>query len=126
MPIRIPCSIFHQQGRRDCKMALEWHFGRIQWQLFRRKSLQFPCIFRCCREFARERFARDWILRHTVWDAEKFGCIAPKIARNRRNSASFAVKPDWRNCPTEPPGKLSRPFLCSSRCPKRESADDHA
>jgi hypothetical protein len=46
-------------------MALEWHFGRIQWQLFRRKSLGFPCIFRCYREFARERFARDWILRHT-------------------------------------------------------------
>lgn len=26
-------------------MALEWHFERSQWQLFRRKSLEIPCIF---------------------------------------------------------------------------------
>jgi len=47
-------------------MALEWHFERIQWQLFRRKSREIPCIFPCYREFARERFARDWILRQSA------------------------------------------------------------
>jgi len=33
-------------------------------------------------------------LRHTVWVAEKLGCILAKIARNRRNAAIPSLKPD--------------------------------
>jgi hypothetical protein len=91
-------------------MALEWHFGRIQWQLFRWKSLEFPCIFRCYREFARERFARDWILRHAVWVAEKLGYVDLKIAENSRNSSDVALKPDWRKCPALLPSQAFAPF----------------
>jgi hypothetical protein len=36
-------------------------------------------------------------LRHTVWTAEKFLDIAPKIARNRRDSVIHTFKPDQRN-----------------------------
>ena len=57
-------------------MALEWHFERIQWQLFRRKSLEFPCIFPCYREFGRERFARDWILRQQKTQPRLGGFLA--------------------------------------------------
>src|ERR1700675_567729 len=91
-------------------MALEWHFERIQWQLFRRKSLEFPCIFPCYREFGRERFARDWILRHTVWIAEKSGCLVPKIAGNRRNSLTFARKLDRRKCRSQFRRRAFAPF----------------
>src|ERR1035441_953670 len=42
----------------------------------------------------RERLAPDCLLRHAVRDAEKLGCIPLKIAGNRRNSATLALKPD--------------------------------
>src|ERR1700686_5831630 len=38
-------------------------------------------------------------LRHTVWVAEKFGCLVPKIVQNRRNSSTSALKQDRRKCP---------------------------
>jgi hypothetical protein len=82
-------------------VALERKFEQIPWQLFRRKSLQFPCIFPCYREFAREGFAHDWILRHTVCTAEKFRQIPPKMARTRRNSAIHPLKPDQRKRPAK-------------------------
>ena len=48
-----------------------------------------------------EELARDCALRHTVWVAEKLGCIPANIARNRRNSAIPSPKPDRRKCPAE-------------------------
>src|ERR1700730_15839684 len=39
-------------------------------------------------------------LRHAVCNAEKTRRIPLKIARNRRKYADFALKPDWRKCPT--------------------------
>jgi hypothetical protein len=36
-------------------------------------------------------------LRHTVWVAEKRGCIPPKIARNGHNSTISFLKPDRRS-----------------------------
>ena len=44
---------------------------------------------------------------HTVWAAEKFGCIPPRFAENRRNSANPSVKPDRRKCRS----RLSSVFL---------------
>jgi hypothetical protein len=35
-------------------------------------------------------------LRQTVWTPEKSGCLVPKIAQNRRNSSTFALKQDRR------------------------------
>ena len=42
-------------------------------------------------------------LRHAVWDAEKPSANLRKIARNRRNFANLARKPDWRKFATLPP-----------------------
>jgi hypothetical protein len=72
-------------------------FGRIQWQLFRRKSLQFPCIFPCYREFARERFARDWILRHSflfqvLERMLRMLLINPQIREDAAGSAQARVR----------------------------------
>jgi hypothetical protein len=37
-------------------------------------------------------------LRHAVWVAEKSGCLLSKIAGNRRNSSTLALKLDRRKC----------------------------
>jgi hypothetical protein len=87
-------------------MALEWHFERIQWQLFWRKLLVCPCIFPCYRELGRERFARDCILRHAVWIAEKFRRIAARIAGNGPNAAMHTLKPDRRKRRLDAAGQL--------------------
>src|SRR6266852_1507891 len=49
----------------------------------------------------REWLAPDCLLRHTVWAAEKCGCIPLKIAGNCRNSAIPSLKPDRRKWPAE-------------------------
>src|SRR6266852_9080288 len=54
---------------------------------------------------------------------------AALLRKSREIAAIPQVLPSNRTgetVPLNPAGKLSRPFLCSSRCPKRESADDHA
>ena len=54
----------------------------------------------------RERLAPDCLLRHTVWVAEKSGCITARIAENRRNSGGLAFKPHRRKCAVEPRGQV--------------------
>ena len=49
-------------------------------------------------------------LRHAVLDAEKLGCIPPKIAGKRRNSATLALKPDQRICPAVRLSQTLPPF----------------
>jgi hypothetical protein len=49
-------------------------------------------------------------LRHTVWDAEKPGSNPRKIARNGRNFANLAIKPDRRNARRYPAGKRNGPY----------------
>jgi hypothetical protein len=61
------------------------------------ESLEFPVFFPVTGNLGREGFPRDWVLRHTVWTAEKFLDIGPKIARNRRDSVIHTFKPDQRN-----------------------------
>jgi hypothetical protein len=53
-----------------------------------------------------EGLARDCALRHTVWVAEKSGCITARIAENRRNSGGLAFKPHRRKCAVEPRGQV--------------------
>ena len=102
MPIRIPCSIFHQTGAEVPKRWLWNGFPAEQLPLNSPQNLEIPCIFPCCREFGGERFARDWTLRHAVWTAEKLGYVNLKIAGNSRYSSDFALKQDRRKRPAYP------------------------
>ena len=58
-------------------------------------------------------------LRHAVWVAEKSGCSVRKIARNRRNSSTFALKLDQRKCRFRLCIVLLRPFSLQGRCAVR-------
>jgi hypothetical protein len=49
-------------------------------------------------------------LHHAVCTAEKLGRFTLKIAGNRRNSATLALKPDRRKCPAELPSPALSPF----------------
>jgi hypothetical protein len=69
-------------------------------------SLYFPVS----REFRRRSLAPDCALRHSVWTVENPGCIPIRIVENPRNSATFALKPDRRKCPTLSHGKAFLPF----------------
>jgi hypothetical protein len=68
-------------------------------ELFRRKSLEIPCIFPCYREFGRERFARDWTLRQTFNYLRAFTCRfnmptpAERLSRACGMSAVPAARP---------------------------------
>jgi hypothetical protein len=60
------------------------------------------------RKLLLERYRRfeSQSLRHTVWVAEKSGCITARIAENRRNFAGLAFKPYRRKCPVEARGQV--------------------
>jgi hypothetical protein len=57
-----------------------------------------------------EWLAPDCLLRHTLWVAEKSGCITARIVENRRNSAGLAFKSHRRMRPVERRERVSWRF----------------
>src|SRR4029077_967492 len=70
----------------------------IPCNLRERRLLRHPDLYR---EF------ESLSLRHTVWVAEKSGCITARIVENCRNSAGLASKPHRRKWPVERHGLVS-------------------
>ena len=56
------------------------------------RASQAVCRINKLRVINTDRGIESLPLRHTIWVAEKPGCIAPRIARNRRNSATLPLK----------------------------------
>jgi hypothetical protein len=81
------------KNRTACETQMSRFGQKILWRPFALCNLRNveASVSKGYREF------ESTPLRHTVWTAEKFLDIAPKIARNRRDSVIHTFKPDQRN-----------------------------